>query len=149
MKKNHYPKYEWDADYGFATCTLLIDGVEISGSAYCALEDKDFMSEKVGMELAEKRAIINGMKYTVKYNLLPQIKVLKQVIQQIESSKKFNPRDYEYKMIRRQLKIKESDMAEFKRQIADLEAYLKSYIRVKDDVHKRLRSIRGSKIYKK
>lgn len=145
MKKNHYPKYEWDADYGFAVCTLLIDGVEISGSAHCAKEDRDFMSEKVGMELAEKRAIINGMKYTVKYNLLPQIKVLKQVIQQIESSKKFNPHDYEYKMIRRQLKIKESDMAEFKRQIADLEAYLKSYIRVKDDVHKRLRSIRDKK----
>jgi hypothetical protein len=53
--------------------------------------------------------------------------------------------DYEYKMIRRQLKIKEADMAEFKRQIADLEAYLKSYIRVKDDVHKRLRSIRDKK----
>ena len=145
MKKKDYPKYEWNSEYGFATCTLLIDGVEISGSAYCALEDKDFMSEKVGMEIAEKRAIINGMKYTVKYNLLPQIKVLKQVIQQIESSKKFNSRDYEYKMIRRQLKIKESDMAEFKRQIADLEAYLKSYIRVKDDVHKRLRSIRDKK----
>ena len=145
MKKNYYPKYTWDAEYGFAVCTLLIDGVEISGSAYCAPEDKDFMSEKVGMELAEKRAIINGMKYTVKYNLLPQIKVLKQIIQQIESSKKFNPRDYEYKMIRRQLKIKESDMAEFKRQIADLEAYIKSYIRIKDDVHKRLRSIRDKK----
>ena len=120
MKKKHYPKYTWDANYGFAECTLLVDG----------------------MELAEKRAIINSMKYTVKYNLLPQIKVLKQVLQQIESSKKFNPRNYEYKMIRRQLKIKEADMAEFKRQIADLEAYIRSYIRIKDDVHKRLRSIR-------
>lgn len=48
-------------------------------------------------------------------------------------------------MIRRQLKIKEADMAEFKRQIADLEAYIESYIRVKDDVHKRLRSIRDKK----
>ena len=143
MKKKDYPKYEWDADYGFAVCTLLIDGVEISGSAHCAKEDRDFMSEKIGMELAEKRAIINGMKYTVKYNLLPQIKVLKQIIQQIESSKKFNPRDYEYKMIRRQLKIKESDIVEFKRQINDIEAYLKSYIRIKDDVHKRVKKYRG------
>ena len=81
MKKKHYPKYIWEADYGFAECILLIDGVEISGSAYCAKEDRDFMSEKIGMELAEKRAIINSMKYTVKYNLLPQIKVLKQVLQ--------------------------------------------------------------------
>lgn len=145
MKKKHYPKYTWDADYGFAECTLLVDGMEISGSAYCAKEDRDFMSEKIGMELAEKRAIINSMKYTVKYNLLPQIKVLKQVLQQIESSKKFNSRNYEYKMIRRQLKIKEADMAEFKRQIADLEAYIRSYIRIKDDVHKRLRSIRDKK----
>jgi hypothetical protein len=145
MKKKHYPKYTWDAHYGFAECTILVDGMEISGSAYCAKEDREFMSEKVGMELAEKRAIINGMKYTVKYNLLPQIKVLKQVLQQIESSKKFNPQNYEYKMIRRQLKIKEADMAEFKRQIADLEAYIKSYIRIKDDVHKRLRSIRDKK----
>lgn len=149
MKKKNYPKYEWNAEYGFAVCTILVDGVEISGFAYCATEDKDFMSEKIGMELAEKRAIINGMKYTVIYTLMPQIKVLKQILQQIESSKKFNPRNYEYKMIRRQLKIKEADMAEFKRQIADLEAYIKSYIRIKDDVHKRLRSIRGSKIYKK
>lgn len=145
MKKKHYPKYTWDADYGFAECTILVDGIEISGSAHCSEEDKDFMSEKIGMELAEKRAIINSMKYTIKYNLLPQIKVLKQVLQQIESSKKFNPHNYEYKMIRRQLKIKEADMAEFKRQIADLEAYIRSYIRIKDDVHKRLRSIRDKK----
>ena len=45
MKKKHYPKYTWDAHYGFAECILLIDGMEISGYAYCAKEDKDFIDD--------------------------------------------------------------------------------------------------------
>ena len=50
--------YDWDEKTGQAVCTIIDRGKVYQGFAWCREEDKDMMSSKTGLTIAEFRAHI-------------------------------------------------------------------------------------------
>lgn len=54
------PIYEWDEKAGLATCCIWLDDfLQGYGIAQCAEKDRDMISERTGLQIAEMRAQIN------------------------------------------------------------------------------------------
>lgn len=103
MKKKNKPLFTWDAETGTATCTVKGDRNEIyTGIAKCHPDDKDMMSEKTGCEIALRRARIQAEKAYIN-ELKISLKALQQLYYSMNTSTKFNPKSYEYKMLNRQI----------------------------------------------
>lgn len=140
--KNHGPFFEWDPETGTASC-ILIDGENIFiGSATCAPEDRDMMSEKTGYHIAQYRAQISYLKHLRDNVLKPRLAALKQLYFSINKSKYFNDKSYETKMIRRQIYMTSSDLDLIKEDLAELKQELNAYLEEKGKFYKRIRENR-------
>ena len=140
--KNHGPLFKWDPETGIASC-ILIDGDNIFiGSATCAPEDRDMMSEKTGYHIAQYRAQISYLKHVRDNILKPRLAALKQLYFSINKSKHFNDKSYETKMIRRQIYMTSSDLDLIKEDLADLKQELNAYLTEKGKFYKRIRENR-------
>ena len=94
------PIFEWDEDLGLASC-ILTDGENVFyGSAQCHSADSDMMNEKTGCEIAFRRARIESIKY-YRDECKTKLAAVNQLYYSINKSKKFNPKSYESKMLRR------------------------------------------------
>lgn len=141
MKKQPY--YDWDSENGIATC-ILSDGINIFlGTAQCHPDDKDFISEKTGMLIAEERAFIKSLQHYKNNEIKPELKALNQLYYSIKHSKKYNPKSYEAKMLKRQIKIKEMDLQEVKEMIYTHKGYINKFIADKDEFYERVRNNRA------
>ena len=103
--------YKFDAENGVATCYLIDKNNTHMGFACCHDDDKDFQSERVGLTLAEARAEIDALKHIRNTELIPAYKALKHLQDNMNTSTHYNPKSYEAKMLRRQVCIKENEIA--------------------------------------
>lgn len=141
--KNHGPLFKWDPETGVASC-ILIDGENIFiGTATCAPEDRDMMSEKVGYHIAQYRAQISYLKHVRDNVLKPRLAALKQLYFSINQSKDFNDKSYETKMLRRQIYLTDSDLTIIKEDLAELKLELKTYLEEKAKFYKKVRENRN------
>lgn len=133
------PIYHWDAEEGFAQCTL-IDGNEVFyGFATVHPDDQDLANEYTGLHIAENRATIKALQHRKNYILTPSLKALKHLYSSMRHSKQFNPTSYEAKMLNRQICLLEDDLEATKEAIAELREYLKTYLQKKDAAYKAIR----------
>lgn len=140
--KNHGPLFKWDPETGVASCVFL-DGDNIFiGSATCAPEDRDMMSEKTGYQIALYRMQINYFKHLRDNVLKPRLAALKQLYFSMNKSKYFNEKSYETKMLRRQIYMTSSDLDLIKEELAELKQNLKTYIEEKGKFYQRVRENR-------
>lgn len=136
------PQFNWDPESGVAICALT-DGDNIfMGTAACAAEDIDMMSEKTGCQIALWRAEIKYYIHIRDNEVKPALKALKHVYYTMNRSKHFNPKSYENIMLWRQIRQKENDLATIKDMITDQKKQLKEYIDEKDKFYKRVRANR-------
>lgn len=135
MKKE---KFHWDPETGTATCTVEFEGKVYKGVAKCHPDDRDFMSEKTGLDYAFSRARIAALK-DYKHMLTAQLKAMKQFYYSINMSKKFNPKSYESKMLRRQLHLLENDLTTAKELLFAERLNLNNRIKAKDIFYKHTR----------
>ena len=131
--------YKFDAERGIATVYILSGDLSFVGMAKCHKDDQDYMSEKIGLQIAEARAEISFLKHIRDNELMPAIKALRHVYGNMKTSKYFNLHSYEARMIRRQIRIKENDLIVIKQEINNRKQFVINYIKQKDELHERLR----------
>jgi hypothetical protein len=125
---------------GNAMCTINYKGLTFMGTATCHADDRDFMSERVGMSIAECRANIKLLRFIRDHEIKPQLKILNHLLNNMKNSKHYNPISYEAKMLRSQIRAIEKELVAINNSIADEQKFLKDYIDGKDKLFKRLRA---------
>ena len=140
MKEN--PKYEWYSDNGVAICTIYYKGKEFSGNAMCHDDDLDMKSRLTGQLIAEFRAQIKVLSYIRDYEIIPELKGVKQVYYAMSRSKHFNPNSYENYMLQRHIRRLEKQLTTIRTEISNARKNLKDYINVKDKYYKTVRAKR-------
>ena len=134
------PEFMWNPEAGVATCILEdSEGRNHVGVAACHPEDRDMMTDKVGCEIALKRAEIEALQSYIRDELKPGLAALKQLYFSMKHSRKFNPKGYEAVMLYRQMRQKEEDIEFIKEMIAVRKQELKFYIDSKDIFYQKTR----------
>lgn len=128
-------KYTWNEETGIAICEIPIGDKIFIGDAFCADEDEDMKSEKVGLEIAEKRAYIDYFKHCRDNEIKPKLAALNQLYYSMKDSKKFNPKSYEAKMLKRQIYMYEDSLKGIKELIRTYRYDLKRLIDVKENLY--------------
>ena len=125
------PIFNWDEEAGIASC-ILSDGEKVyTGFAQCHPDDEDMKGQKTGCEIAFRRARINTLR-GYRDELKIQIKALNQLYYSMNKSTKFNEKSYENRMLQRQIRMINFDLATTKEMIATEEQNLRAYIKSKD-----------------
>ena len=137
---NQIPKFTWYEATGTTICEIN----NIRTTAQCHPDDRDFMTRRVGEEIAAARAeIISYCQYRDNV-LIPGLAALKQLYYSINHSKQYNKKSYEARMLYRQIQMKENDLKEIRAYIKELKEGLRSYIRLKDKGYEIIRAKRAS-----
>lgn len=132
-------KTDYKYNKGSAVYTIRYNNIIFTGRATCHPEDMDFESERVGLTIAESRANIAVLRHIRDYELKPQLKILNHLYANMKTSKHYDPKSYEAKMLRSQIRALEKELATVNNGIADEQKFNKSYISGKDKLYKRLR----------
>ena len=138
---NKQPIFTWDAELGFASCILTDGENTYYGYAQCSPKDADFRSEKTGCEIALRRACISMYKHYRDINKI-KLATLKQYYYTINQSTHFDITSYEVKMLNRQMRMIETDLATAKQLLADEKQNLNDYMKAKADFYAKIRENR-------
>lgn len=138
------PIFHYDKETGCSTCVIETKYGKFSGTACCHPDDMDMASEKVGCEIAYSRAAIDSLKYERDNVIKPSLKALKQLYYSMNRSKKFNPKSYEYKMLKRQIECWEFDLAVIGDMIDTERIWIRDYINTKEALYQNIRANRNS-----
>ena len=125
--------YSYDPATGESACLIADKLCTHCGIAVCHPEDEPFKSERVGLSIAEARAEIAALKHLWKNELLPGLKALSHLQTNIKTSKFYNPKSYEARMLRRQVAIKEAEINAVKQEIDVIQASLDAYLKARDE----------------
>ena len=142
--KNNKPIFHYDKKTGCSTCIIETKYGKFSGTACCHPDDMDMASEKVGCEIAYSRAAIDSLKYERDNVIKPSLKALKQLYYSMNRSKKFNPKSYEYKMLKRQIECWEFDLAVINDMINTERTWIRDYINTKEALYQNIRANRNN-----
>ena len=138
------PIFHYDKETGCSTCVIETKYGKFSGTACCHPNDMDMASEKVGCEIAYSRAAIDSLKYERDNVIKPSLKALKQLYYSMNRSKRFNPKSYEYKMLKRQIECWEFDLAVIGDMIDTERTWIRDYINTKEALYQNIRANRNS-----
>lgn len=134
-----YPKFYWNKNIDTCVCTIKYENKLFTGTAQCHPDDEDMKSKLTGEIIAELRANIASLTYQRDYELLPQLKALKQLYYSINQNKDFNPKSIEAKALYRYIKRTEDELSMAKDIIKDLKLELKTYIDTKEKFYQEIR----------
>ena len=138
------PIFHYDKETGCSTCIIETKYGKFSGTACCHPDDMDMASEKVGCEIAYSRAAIDSLKYERDNVIKPSLKALKQLYYSMNRSKRFNPKSYEYKMLRRQIECWEFDLSIINDMIDTERTWIRDYINTKEALYQSIRANRNN-----
>ena len=139
---NPRPYFEYDDESGNAICVVFYKDMTFFGGANCSPEDEDMKSERTGCEIASHRAYVKYFKYIRDNELKPALTALNHYYNVIKQSKKFNEKSYENKMLQRQIRLTENELATVNQEIALEERILKDYISGKEKLYQKIRKNR-------
>ena len=142
--KNNKPIFHYDKETGCSTCIIETKYGKFSGTACCHPDDMDMASEKVGCEIAYSRAAIDSLKYERDNIIKPSLKALKQLYYSMNRSKKFNPKSYECKMLKRQIECWEFDLSVINDMINTERTWIRDYINTKEALYQNIRANRNN-----
>ena len=138
MNKNIY--YDYHESEARSICDIIYKDMTFTGIAHCHPDDLDFASERTGLYIAETRAIIKVLTFQRDHEIKPVLTALKHLYSNMRTSKHYNPKSYEAKMLRSQIRVIEKELATINNAIADERKFVKDYINGKDKMYKRLRA---------
>ena len=102
--------YKWDPETGEAIYKIEDKGYVFMSVARCHPDEKEYQRESVGIGIAEMRAKRNQLRYIRDNEIKPGLAALEHVFTNMKTSKHFNPRSYEARMIRRQVNIYKANL---------------------------------------
>ena len=138
--KHDYIEFAFDEKLGYARCLMIYNGQAFEGGAKCHPDDMDMISERTGCCIAEARAYIKALRFKRNHEIQPKLDVLRHVYNNMQTSKYFNSKSYEAKMLRSQIGVIEKELAAVNEDLAEEKKYLKEYIDKKDKFYQRLRA---------
>lgn len=137
------PSFEWDEEFGLATCILTDDkGKEYAGFAQCHPEDGDMKSRRVGQEIALMRAEIVYAKHVRDDELKPGLAALNHYYSTICLSNQFSNDSYEVKRLFKEIRNLKNDLDAINNFISVKKEEVNSYITEKDKMYKKIRDKR-------
>lgn len=136
---------EWDEQLGLATCIIFDHNDAYYGLATCHENDKDFKSKLTGQHIAYLRARKQYLQAQKKEVIKPKLAVVKEMYVNMTTSKFFNEKSYEAKMLRRKISQLEKELATTNCEIDRLQTELMDYINEKDAMYKDIRARRSNK----
>ena len=139
------PQFIWDETIGTAICILADGDKEYVGTAFCAEDDKDMMSEKTGCTIAMLRAEISYYKDLRDTQIKPGLRALNQLYYSMNTSKNYDEKSYYAKMLRRQIRQHEFDLLVVNQTIDDRKQELKTFLADKAKAYETIRRIRKNK----
>lgn len=120
---------KYNEDIKRAVCTIIYNqDICFTGIADCAPEDENIVSETIGKNIAEMRALIKYLRFARDYEIKPKLDASLQLYYAINRSKQYNKKSYEAKMLYRQIQNYQEDMNAIKQEIQNVQMQLKSYI---------------------
>ena len=135
------PIFNWDEETGISSC-ILSDGKKVyTGFAQCHPDDEDMKGQKTGCEIAFRRARINALR-GYRDELKIRLSTLNQLYHSMNISYRFNEKSYENKMLQRQIRQINFDLATAKEMIATEQENLRTYIKEKDEFYNKTRARR-------
>lgn len=138
--KHDYIEFAFDEKLGYARCLMIYKGQAFEGGAKCHPDDMDMISERTGCCIAEARAYIKALRFKRDHEIQPKLDVLRHLYNNMQTSKYFNSKSYEAKMLRSQIGAIEKELAAVSQDLAEEKKYLKEYIDKKDKFYQRLRA---------
>ena len=135
-----FEKVSYAYNDGVASYQINYKGYQFLGVAQCHSEDMDFANERVGLTIAEARAVIKVLRFVRDTEIAQQIKILKHLYSNIETSRFHNPKSHESRRIRSQIRALERELEAINNAIADEKHLIKDYNYGKDKLYKRLRA---------
>lgn len=138
--KHDYIEFAFDEKLGYARCLMIYNGQAFEGGAKCHPDDMDMISERTGCCIAEARAYIKALRFKRDHEIQPKLDVLRHLYNNMQTSKYFNSKSYEAKMLRSQIGAIEKELAAVSQDLAEEKKYLKEYIDKKDKFYQRLRA---------
>lgn len=138
--KHDYIEFAFDEKLGYARCLMIYNGQAFEGGAKCHPDDMDMISERTGCCIAEARAYIKALRFKRDHEIQPKLDVLRHLYNNMQTSKYFNSKSYEAKMLRSQIGAIEKELAVVNQDLAEEKKYLKEYIDKKDKFYQRLRA---------
>lgn len=138
--KHDYIEFAFDEKLGYARCLMIYKGQAFEGGAKCHPDDIDMISERTGCCIAEARAYIKALRFKRDHEIQPKLDVLRHLYNNMQTSKYFNSKSYEAKMLRSQIGAIEKELAAVSQDLAEEKKYLKEYIDKKDKFYQRLRA---------
>ena len=132
------PIFNWDEETGISSC-IVSDGEKVyTGFAQCHPDDEDMKGQKTGCEIAFRRARINALR-GYRDELKIRLSALNQLYYSMNKSTKFNEKSYENRMLQRQIRMINFDLATTKEMIATEQENLRTYIKEKDEFYNKTR----------
>ena len=125
---------------GASTYQITYKGYNFIGMAECHNDDMDFASERVGLTIAEARAVIKVLRFIRDCEMQPQLNILKHLYSNIETSHFHNPKSHESRRIRSQIRAIEREIKSLNNTIEDEKNFIKDYINGKDKLYRKLRA---------
>ena len=141
MKKE--PIYFWDKDLGYAEVQIFYKNLKLTGIAECHPDDRDMMSQMMGLTIAEIRATLAYLRHIRDNELKPQLKALYQLYYSVNQSDQYEENNYHVIMLKRQISNTEEDLKNIRKQISNLKESLFRYMREKAELHQHLREKRA------
>lgn len=133
-------KYYYHKDTHKSYFDIEYKGQRFMGTAKCHIDDLDMESERTGLTIAEARANIKLKKFQKKFEIEPVVAALSHMLTNIRTSNQHDEKNYESRMIRRQLAFWQNKLDEITADIKDEEKYLKEYIDKKEKLYQKLRA---------
>lgn len=141
MYKTH-TRTNYNPETGVATVTLVWQGQEFIGKAFCHPDDKDMVNELTGLSIAEGRATIKLLKHYRKNVVKPQIAILEQLWATMEQGKYFDKKSPYVRLVRRQIASLKNTEANLRCDIENIRKSIYDYINDKEEFYKKIRSKR-------
>ena len=104
-------------------------------------EDRDMMSEKTGLFIAQSRAEIKTL-IAARDALKNEINGLKKFYYTVNQSKNYHEGAYMETMLRRQIMMRENDLSAIREEIKQAKQSLKTYLKDKGDFYTKIRKNR-------
>jgi hypothetical protein len=100
----------------------------------------DFASERTGCYIAETRAVIRVLRYQRDHEIKPTLAAFNHLYSNMKTSKYYNPKSYEAKMLRRQIRSLENELAAVNADLAAERTSLSEYLKSKEKLYTKLRA---------
>lgn len=132
----------WDAETGVAICTLTYQGAKFIGKAQCHAQDRDFCSEKTGLSIAEKRAMLKLCK-KLKNDTRIRYETLERLYKILSNNGKIDPDSYEVNIVYHEMLNFKTEYILYKEAIKSLYQELNEFISNKATIYSILRKNRA------